>query len=71
MLDGAVEPVRRSFQAGTPSIFAGHYTLHRVISVRGRRHRAGRGAVIQPGTRSRPQQRIPQAVLGACGLNRR
>ena len=39
ILDGEVEPVRMPFEAGTLSIFAGHYTLHRVTPVRGLRHR--------------------------------
>lgn len=39
ILDGEVEPLRMPFEPGTLSIFAGHYTLHRVTRVRGRRHR--------------------------------
>ena len=39
ILDGEVKPVRMPFEAGTLSIFAGHYTLHRVTPVRGHRHR--------------------------------
>ena len=39
ILDGEVEPVRMPFEAGTLSIFAGHYTLHRVTAVHGHRHR--------------------------------
>ena len=39
ILDGEIEPLRMPFEPGTLSIFAGHYTLHRVTRVRGRRHR--------------------------------
>ena len=39
ILDGEVDPVRMPFEAGTLSIFAGHYTLHRVTQVGGRHHR--------------------------------